>query len=103
MAYPRKRKNSACLLQCQISKRLLSTSRNYCKVLLYCRRLDLLTQALDEFRARGLNVDEINSKEDFVSNIQSAGVVDNTGRDTIAVVNIQKFSEESVAKKLTIM
>lgn len=62
-------------------------------------RLDLLTQAADEFRARGLNVDEINSKEDFVSNIQSAGVVDNTGRDTIAVVNIQKFSEESVAKK----
>ena len=59
----------------------------------------MLTQAADEFRARGLNVYEINSKEDFVSNIQSAGVVDNTGRDTIAVVNIQKFSEESVAKK----
>lgn len=61
-------------------------------------RLDLLTQAADEFRARGLFVEEVNSKEDFVKNIQTTGVANNTGRDTITVLNIQKFSEESLAK-----
>lgn len=61
-------------------------------------RLDLLTQAADEFRARGLFVEEVNSKEDFISNIRSTSTTNNTGRDTITVINIQKFSEESVAK-----
>lgn len=61
-------------------------------------RLDLLTQAADEFRARGLFVEEVNSKEDFVTNIQTTGATNNTGRDTITVLNIQKFSEESVVK-----
>jgi type I restriction enzyme R subunit len=62
-------------------------------------RLDLLTQAADEFRARGLFVEEIDSKDDFVTNIHSTGTTNNTGRDTITVVNIQKFSVESVAQK----
>lgn len=62
-------------------------------------RLDLLTQAADEFRARGLFVEEVNSKEDFVTNIKSTGTSNNTGRDTITVLNIQKFSQESVSKK----
>lgn len=62
-------------------------------------RLDLLTQAADEFRARGLYVEEINSKEDFIANISTVGTSNNTGEDTITVLNIQKFSEESVAKK----
>lgn len=62
-------------------------------------RLDLLTQAADEFRARGLFVEEINSKDDFVTNIESTGEANNTGRDTITVVNIQKFSKESIARK----
>lgn len=61
-------------------------------------RLDLLTQAADEFRARGLFVEEVNSKNDFISNIRSTGTTNNTGRDTVTVINIQKFSEESVAK-----
>ncbi|MGS0763933.1 type I restriction endonuclease subunit R [Syntrophomonas curvata] len=61
-------------------------------------RLDLLTQAADEFRSRGLFVEEVNSKEDFVANIRTTGTVNNTGQDTITVVNIQKFSEESVAR-----
>lgn len=61
-------------------------------------RLDLLTQAADEFRARGLFVEEVNSKEDFVANIRTTGTVNNTGLDTITVLNIQKFSKESVAK-----
>ena len=62
-------------------------------------RLDLLTQAANEFRARGLQVEEIDSKDDFIKNIQSAGTTDNTGKATITVVNIQKFSKESIAKK----
>ena len=62
-------------------------------------RLDLLTQAANEFRARGLYVEEINSKEDFIKNIHSTGTVNNTGKPTITVVNIQKFSKESIAKQ----
>lgn len=61
-------------------------------------RLDLLTQAADEFRARGLYVEEVNSKEDFIANIKATGTSNNTGRDTITVLNIQKFSKESIAK-----
>ncbi|KNZ40621.1 restriction endonuclease subunit R [Acetobacterium bakii] len=61
-------------------------------------RLDLLTQAADEFRARGLYVEEVNSKDDFVANIKTTGTTNNTGLDTITVLNIQKFSEESVAR-----
>lgn len=62
-------------------------------------RLDLLTQAANEFRSRGLEVEEINSKEDFIKNIQTTGTSNNTGKATITVVNIQKFSKESVVKK----
>lgn len=61
-------------------------------------RLDLLTQAADEFRARGLFVEEVNSKDAFVTNIGATGTTNNTGLDTITVLNIQKFSEESVAR-----
>lgn len=60
-------------------------------------RLDLLAQAADEFRARGLYVEEVNSKEDFISNISTTGTKNNTGLDTITVLNIQKFSKESIA------
>ena len=42
-------------------------------------RLDLLTQAADEFRARGLFVEEVNSRDDFVKNIRSVGASNNTG------------------------
>jgi len=62
-------------------------------------RLDLLAQAADEFRARGLFVEEVNSKEDFVANIKATATSNNTGRDTITVLNIQKFSEESISQK----
>lgn len=62
-------------------------------------RLDLLTQAANEFRARGLRVEEIDSKDDFIKNIKTTGTTDSTGKATITVVNIQKFSKESIAKK----
>ena len=60
-------------------------------------RLDLLTQAANEFRARGIEVEEINSKEEFINNIQTTGTSNNTGKLTITVVNIQKFSKECAA------
>lgn len=62
-------------------------------------RLDLLSQAANEFRSRGLEVEEINSKEDFIKNIQTTGTSNNTGKLTITVVNIQKFSKESIVKQ----
>lgn len=62
-------------------------------------RLDLLTQASQEFTARGLRVEMVNSKEDFIKNIRTIGTANNSGEDTITVVNIQKFSTESIARK----
>ncbi|WP_010255976.1 type I restriction endonuclease subunit R [Treponema primitia] len=62
-------------------------------------RLDLLTQASNEFAARRLHVEQVNSKDDFIKNIKTIGSADNTGEDTITVVNIQKFSEESIARQ----
>ena len=62
-------------------------------------RLDLLTQAGEEFSARGLHVEKVNSKEAFINNIRTIGTANNTGEDTITVVNIQKFSSESVVRK----
>ncbi len=62
-------------------------------------RLDLLTQAGDEFAARGLHVEKVNSKDDFIQNIRTIGTANNTGEDTITVVNIQKFSAESIVRK----
>ena len=62
-------------------------------------RLDLATQAKNEFVARGLKVEMINSKKDFIENIKTAGATaGNTGEQIITVVNIQKFSEQSISK-----
>jgi type I restriction enzyme, R subunit len=63
-------------------------------------RLDLLTQASTEFADRGMSIAPIQSKADFAKNIESSSI---TGRstqrgkykETINIVNIQKFSEES--------
>ena len=62
-------------------------------------RLDLLAQASEEFAARGLHVEKVNSKEDFIKNIKTIGISNNSGEDSITVINIQKFTEESVARK----
>lgn len=62
-------------------------------------RLDLATQAKDEFEARGLKVELVSSKDDFIKNIRTAGATaGNTGAQTITVVNIQKFSAESITQ-----
>ena len=61
--------------------------------------MDLLTQAGEEFAARGLHVEKVNSKDDFIKNIRTIGTANNTGEDTITVVNIHKFSAESIVRK----
>jgi len=61
-------------------------------------RLDLLDQAAKEFTSRGLKVEKVNSKEEFIKNIQTIGEVGTTGELTITVINIQKFSEDSIVK-----
>lgn len=62
-------------------------------------RNDLAKQARDEFRDRGLRVNLVASKEDFKKDIASPSEKGNDGQTAITVVNIQKFSEESVTKK----
>ncbi|KFD40044.1 type I restriction enzyme, R subunit [Schleiferia thermophila str. Yellowstone] len=62
-------------------------------------RLDLANQAKNEFEARGLKVEMVSSKEDFVKNIRTTGATaGNIGAQTITVVNIQKFSDESISQ-----
>ena len=56
-------------------------------------RLSLLIQTRNVFLARGLKVKTVNSREEFIRDFQSIGETDNT----ITVVNIQKFSEDSTA------
>ncbi|MCH8534850.1 MAG: DEAD/DEAH box helicase family protein [Flavobacteriaceae bacterium] len=59
-------------------------------------RLDLLTQAKREFSARGLVVNTVNSRHDFIKDVKSTSAVQNErGKTEITVVNIQKFSEDS--------
>jgi len=62
-------------------------------------RLDLAQQASDEFKARGLRVELVGSKDEFIKTIgEASSVSGNRGEPTITVVNIQKFSTDSVAK-----
>ncbi|CAN4280801.1 type I restriction endonuclease [Pseudoxanthomonas sp. LjRoot125] len=58
-------------------------------------RLDLLRQARDEFRMRGLSVNVIESREAFARDIKKAVALDNDrGEPEITVVNIQKFKDD---------
>lgn len=63
-------------------------------------RLDLLNQASTEFSSRGMTIASIDSREDFKKNIKSPVIVPPTSQEgryveTMNVVNIQKFSEDS--------
>ena len=64
-------------------------------------RLDLMTQAANEFRSRGLTVVEVPSRKDFIKNIQAVSEQTTSGGLVINIVNIQKFSDESVTEKPT--
>ncbi|RYZ74657.1 MAG: type I restriction endonuclease subunit R [Proteobacteria bacterium] len=60
-------------------------------------RIDLANQAGSEFSNRGLKVKMVNSKTEFVKDIQTVGAIHNaSGEAEISVVNIQKFSEAAV-------
>ncbi|NPD47606.1 type I restriction endonuclease subunit R [Lentimicrobium sp. S6] len=58
-------------------------------------RLDLLTQASREFKARGLIVHPISTREAFAQEIKSTSVIHNhSGKAEITVVNIHKFKDD---------
>ena len=58
-------------------------------------RLDLLIQAGREFKARGLVVHNIDSREAFAKDIkQTTAIHNNSGKAEITVVNIQKFKDD---------
>lgn len=58
-------------------------------------RIDLLVQAGREFKARGLVVHKINSREAFARDIKQATAIHNdSGKNEITVVNIQKFKDD---------
>lgn len=64
-------------------------------------RIDLLEQSKNEFEYRGLEVTTVDSKQEFIENMKSSNIV-NTGTGSngeITVINIQKFSEDSVVEK----
>ncbi|WP_296901524.1 UvrB domain 3-containing protein, partial [uncultured Megasphaera sp.] len=61
-------------------------------------RLDLMTQAANEFRARGLTVVEVGNRAKFIENLQSLSDQTDKGGLVMNVVNIQRFSDEAVAK-----
>ena len=60
--------------------------------------LDLAEQAKNEFEARGLKVKLIKDKEAFITDITNPGESNTSGKVTMTVINIQKFSKESVTK-----
>lgn len=58
-------------------------------------RLDLLTQARDEFTARGLKVHTVNSRDEFMRDLNKNIAVNNDkGQIEITVVNIHKFKDD---------
>ena len=61
-------------------------------------RLDLAEQAKNEFEARGLKVKLIKDKEAFITDITNPGESNTSDKVTMTVINIQKFSKESVTK-----
>lgn len=64
-------------------------------------RIDLLIQSSAEFANRGLKVNQVNSRQEFINDLQVVGAIHNdSGQPEITVVNIQKFSEDATVIKL---
>ncbi len=60
-------------------------------------RIDLAIQAATEFSNRGLKVKMMNSKSEFIKDLQTVAAIHNaSGEAEISVINIQKFSEDAV-------
>jgi type I restriction enzyme R subunit len=65
-------------------------------------RIDLLTQAAREFKARGLKVHNIDSREAFAKDIKQTSAIHNSsGEAEITVVNIHKFDDDPTILKNT--
>lgn len=65
-------------------------------------RIDLLIQASREFKARGLVVHNISTRDDFAKDIkQSTAIHNDSGKAEITVVNIQKFENDPNVVKNT--
>lgn len=63
-------------------------------------RIDLAIQATTEFVNRGLKVKVVQSRLDFINDLQTVAAIHNaSGAAEISVINIQKFSEDSIAIK----
>lgn len=59
-------------------------------------RIDLAIQATTEFSNRGLKVNKVNSRLDFMNDIKKVGAIHNhSGESEITVINIQKFTEDA--------
>ena len=59
-------------------------------------RIDLAVQATNEFSNRGLKVNKVNSRLDFMNDIKKVGAIHNhSGESEITVINIQKFTEDA--------
>lgn len=64
-------------------------------------RLDLLIQASTEFSNRGLKVNQVNSRQDFIKDLRITGAIHNdSGLPEITVVNIQKFSTDAMVAEV---
>ncbi|MBP1640414.1 MAG: restriction endonuclease subunit [Bacteroidetes bacterium] len=62
-------------------------------------RIDLADQAATEFSKRGLIVKRVNSRSEFLNDIQKvAPIHNNHGKPEISVINIQKFTEETTVR-----
>ena len=79
---------------------IISKKEKIAKFYFIVDRLDLLNQASNEFRDRGLIVHHINSKEDFAIDIKKSAAIHNSkGKLEITVVNIQKFYDDPSVTK----
>lgn len=66
-------------------------------------RLDLATQAANEFRSRGAIVNMVASKEEFKQSLmptEKSTVIANADTPIITVVNIQKFGDDATAASI---
>ncbi|MEL7375949.1 MAG: DEAD/DEAH box helicase family protein, partial [Bacteroidota bacterium] len=76
----------------------LASAKTIPKFYFIVDRIDLLEQASKEFKARGLEVHHVSSREAFFEDIRSHQATHNAaGKDEITVVNIQKFSNDTTA------
>lgn len=63
-------------------------------------RIDLADQSTSEFLKRGLTVNRVNSRQDFLNDIKKVSTIHNhSGNTEISVINIQKFTEDTTVPK----